>query len=261
MGLGHAGITGLQDQECLGETREGEHDADDDDAPELARQAEEIRRRENGRGRGPVIAGGWLANGEDDEQHGERGGERRPPEHGAKIVSVEDHEGHRQQRSEKGSDGVERLPDPIGRSPLPCLGQVGDERVARGAPDALADAIDETGEEHPPGRAREWEERLAQRGEPISGGRDPLSFAEPVRQSAGEHLAHRGGGLADPFDEPDGDGGSAERAHQEHGQEAVDQLRRGVHGERHQPEDDDVARHRPPRAFTFPGSGRRSLPA
>jgi hypothetical protein len=63
--------------------------------------------------------------------------------------------------------------------------KVGDERVARGVADALADAIDEPRRDHPTNRCGKREDRLGERRQAIAERRQELAMAEPVGQGAG----------------------------------------------------------------------------
>ncbi len=82
--------------------------------------------------------------------------------------------------------------------------ELGDQRVARRAANALADAIDAARREHPAGRRRQREQRLRDRGEPVAQDRQQLAFAEPVAERAREHLRDRGDGLGRALEQADG---------------------------------------------------------
>jgi hypothetical protein len=65
---------------------------------------------------------------------------------------------------------------------------VGQQRVARRAADALADAVDEARRDHGADAARQREHRLGQRAHRIAQHRQALALAQVVAERAGEHL-------------------------------------------------------------------------
>ena len=71
-----------------------------------------------------------------------------------------------------------------------------------------------------------------------------LAPAEDVADRAGECLGDGGSGLRGAFDPADGGHGRAQNARHQNRQETVDQLRGGVHEQRHETERPDAAGQR-----------------
>jgi hypothetical protein len=113
-------------------------------------------------------------------------------------------------------------------------GDVGDERIARRAADALADAIQEARAEYEPRSLRDREERFGKGREPVARGRDPLAPAKAIRERPGENLHHEGRGFRDAFDEPDRERARAQAHREIERQEAVDHLGRDIHEHAHE---------------------------
>ena len=70
----------------------------------------------------------------------------------AEVVGGQHHQRDRQQRPEERADRVERLPQTEARAAHVGRRDVGDQRIARCAADALADAVDEARREQPADR-------------------------------------------------------------------------------------------------------------
>ena len=151
------------------------------------------------------------------------------------------HDDDRQQRPEKSPDRIERLAEAEARPAKMRRRDVGDQRVARGAADALADAVDEARRHQPADARRQREDRLGEGGEPVAERGEKFALAQPIRERAGEDLGDRGGRLGDALDDADGQRRGAERGDEIDRQERMDRLRRGVH------EQGDEAEHPDPR--------------
>ena len=142
---------------------------------------------------GILHAEGHQQERQDRRHHGD-------PEHRAEVVAPREHERHRDERPGDGADRVERLAQPEG-GPADLLGrEVGDERIARRAADALADAVEEARGEHEERTGREGEERLGERRQPVAERGDPLALAQAIGERPREHLHDERGGLRDAFD-------------------------------------------------------------
>ena len=68
---------------------------------------------------------------------------------------------------------------------------LGEERVARSAPDALAEAVGEADREHVDGGGGQGHERAGQRGEPVPGDHERLAPGQAVGDAAGDDLRQR----------------------------------------------------------------------
>jgi hypothetical protein len=75
-------------------------------------------------------------------------GNHRHPEHQAKVILRRRHQRHRQQRPGKAAHRIQRLAQAIGRAANFRRRDVGDQRIARRAAYALADAVDKPRREH-----------------------------------------------------------------------------------------------------------------
>ena len=157
------------------------------------------------------------------------------------MVGEQRHEQDGAAGADEGADGVERLAQAVGRAAHLVGREVGDQRVARRAADALADAIDETRGDDPGDVGRQREQRFRQRGEAVTDGGQPFALAQPVADDAGEHLGDGRGRFRDALDDADLERGSAEHADEIKRQQRMDHLRGGVHEQRHEAERPDAA--------------------
>ena len=78
----------------------------------------------------------------------------------ANPAPVANHEGHRQHWAGNDSDRIERQAQTECCAPNFRWRNVGDESVARGVPNSLADSVEETGCEDRDNRPRQWKDRL-----------------------------------------------------------------------------------------------------
>ena len=232
-----------QDQERLAEARQGEDRRERDDEPVAPRQALRRRRRPR-RSRGPGARPRARARAPPTASSATARNAGTTATHSTALMSFasQHHEYHRQQRPEEGAHRVERLAQAVGGAAQLRRRDVGDQRVARRAADALADAIDEARREHPADRRGEREHRLGEGSQRVAEDDQRLALPEVVADRAGEHLRDRGGRLRDAFDQADGQHRGAEDGAQEYRQQAVDQLRGGVHEQRAQTEHPDPCR-------------------
>ena len=106
---------------------------------------------------------------------------------------------------------------------------VGHQRVARRAADALAHAIEQPRSDHNADAARHGEQGFGQCAQRIAQDGQPLAPAQVVAERAGEHFHDECKGLGESFYEAHGDRAGAERAHHEQRQQAVDHLGGNVH--------------------------------
>ena len=140
---------------------------------------------------------------EDNKSDRDESRNHRDPEHGGKIVRKRRHEHDRQQRSDHRADGVDRLTQPIGAAAQIGRREIGYQRIARRAADALADAVDEACRCQPANTGGERKHRLGHCGKTIAECGEPLALAQIVTQCPGKDLGYRGRGLGDAFDDPD----------------------------------------------------------
>jgi hypothetical protein len=92
---------------------------------------------------------------------GHRSGDHRKPKNSPEVVGERDHQDESEQRTHEGADRVELLSQPVGRFAHGRRSDVGDQSVARRAPDALTDPVGEARHEHEAEPAREADgERL-----------------------------------------------------------------------------------------------------
>ena len=142
---------GAQYQERFREPRQGEDDADSDDAPPHPIQSAQVG--EPDRWSAPAAfpltfpAPRSLLDTGDNADDRQQRRHHRDPEHQPKVVVESGHRSDRQQRSGEGAGGVHRLAQAVGAPADSGRCDVGDQRVSRCAAQALADAIGETGEE------------------------------------------------------------------------------------------------------------------
>ena len=117
----------------------------------------------------------------------------------------------------------------------------GDERVARGAADALADAIEETKPENRSPARGEADERPHRVRERVAADDERLRRHAAVGEPAGDELQDAGRGLRKTLDQADDRRPGAERGRQEDRQQRRDHLARRVVQQRHETEDHDRA--------------------
>src|SRR6185295_11708323 len=119
---------------------------------------------------------------------------------------------------------------------------IGDQRVARGRPDPLADPVRDPDREDLPGRLSEGDERPDERRERIAEDDQRLSPPQAVRPPARGELQEGGRRLRGSLDRPHRHGAGADDRRQEDRQQRVDHLARRVGEERDRGENDNVAR-------------------
>ncbi|MCY1419626.1 hypothetical protein D9M71_352170 [compost metagenome] len=166
---------------------------------------------------------------EDDQQGRQRCRYAGKPEHQGQVAVQQQHQGDGQQRAGEGTYGVHRLAQAEAGAAYRLRGDIGDQRIARGAADAFADTVDEACGEHRLCRSGQGKQRLAQRRQGVAEQHQALAPAEEVADRAREDLGDQRGGLGDAFDQADAEHAHSQATDQEHRQQAVHQLRRDVH--------------------------------
>ncbi len=197
-------ILGAQDQEGFAETRQRKYDADHHHAP--VDRPEAFDRLDTQWIFGPADTG-WprrFLDREQDQRQRQKCRNDRDPEHRLEIIRRPPHQADGEQRADKGSHGIERLAQAEAGAPHLRRRDIGDQRIARRAADALADAIDKARRHQPAYRGRQREHRLGERGQPIAYGREEFALAKPIGERARKYLGDRRGGFGDAFDEADG---------------------------------------------------------
>ena len=105
------------------------------------------------------------------------------------------------------------------QSPPVSGDRIGNERVARSAANAFAQAIGEPDTQHLRPRSGQREQGLGDVGETVAKDDQRFAAAEAIRQQAGKGAHHAGRALRNPFDQPDGrhrspqDRGDKQRQH------------------------------------------------
>ena len=225
-----ADVGDLQDQERFAEAGEREQRGDEHEPPEARRRACRAMPRASGRGapRCVFARGGSRTNSTSTTTEASAGttASQNTVRNASAVAAI----------SAIASSGPANAPtvSSVCRKPnaAPRIGgrrQLGDQRVARRAANAFADAVEAARREHPAGGRREREQRLRERREPVAQDRQQLALAEPVADRAREHLRDRRDGLGRAFEQADGGHAGAEHADQEHRQQGVDHLRGDVH--------------------------------
>jgi len=181
-----------------------------------------------------------LPHREDEDQDGDERRCRRHPEDRPDVVVEERHEENGKKRPRHRARRVERLTQSVGSPPLFWRYDVGDQRIARCAANALADAVDEACGENRVHCRRQRKERLRQRRETVADDGEQLTLAEPVAEGAGKNLGDGRGRLRRAFDEADRDHARAESRDEKDGQQRVHEFRRHVHEETDEAERPDA---------------------
>jgi hypothetical protein len=119
--------------------------------------------------------------------------------------------------------------------------RVGDQRVARGAADALAHPVHEPDGQYLGGRLRQADERPHHRSERVPRDHERLAAPHTVRPPAARELEQRGRGLRRSLDRAHRAGTGAEHGAEKEREQRVDHLARHVGEETHHGERDDVA--------------------
>jgi len=159
------------------------------------------------------------------------------------IAGDEPEEAEREQWSDDGSGVIHRAMEAEDPAARRLVGEASQQRVARRAPDALADAIDKARRDDPAQPGRERKDRLGEGRQSITDGGQQLSLAEPVGERAGENLHDHRGRFGDALDQPDRGHRGAEHGDEIKRQQRVDHLRRDVHEQADQAERPDAARN------------------
>ena len=147
--------------------------------------------------------GFWLLQAKPEQENGEHGGNDRHPENSVKIVGPDKHQQHRQQRAEKGADGIQRLAKPVGGAADLRRGDVGNQRIARRAANTFAYAVNHAGAKHHPGGRGDGKQRLTERAQAVAQQRQSFTLADIVADCAGEDLQDQGGGFRQSLDKTD----------------------------------------------------------
>ena len=151
------------------------------------RQQPPQRVRRVGRARGPVGVARALRHAAHEHGDAEQAGNQRQREHGAQFDARRQQRGG-QQRAEQRAGVVHRALHAEGGPALVGAGEVGQQRVARRAAQALADAVADAHEGHRQRRAGEREQRPQQRRHAVAGDQPRLAPPGPVRQPAAGEL-------------------------------------------------------------------------
>ena len=147
-----------------------------------------------------------------------------------------------EERADDRARVIHRAVEAEGESALFGRGGVGDHGVARGAADALAEAVGQAdGEDLRPG-GRQPDERAHRARQTVAEDDETFAPPAPVAEVAGEEFEEAGERLGPALYDADGEGRSAEREREEERQDGVDELARSVVEEAHQPDGEHVAR-------------------
>lgn len=153
----------------------------------------------NGLTVGAVAAG--RAGSCSDQQHWQQRRHDGHCKHGPDTAGRQAHQHQREQRTPDGADDIQSLAQAIGRAPRMVSGVRSATRASRGAPDALADAIQEADAEHGGGAIGKWKERLGQPCQAIAQDHQAFALAQMVAQYPEKTLA-TARSLRHAFDQP-----------------------------------------------------------
>ena len=240
-----------QQEESVSRVGEREEREDGDDFPEirrkrLARSPRRLRGRPAPRG---------VRNREPENQ------DRREPGHGGREEDsplVDERKLQKQggqERSDEGARIVHGALETERPASLFRRNHVGEQRVAGGRADPLADSIREPDREHLRPDACERDERARDRSDPVSQEHERLAPPDAIRPDARADFGQRGGCLRDPFDQADGRGPGAEVLRQEAGKERIDHLGRDVGQKGDPPQGQNGSARRVDFHDSFGGSG------
>ena len=241
-------ILRAQHEKRLREARQRQHTGDGDDEHVIARQSPHVRHAQAGL-RGGLGRAVRLVDAEHDQRHAEHCRHHGDPERGLEVASEIGHRRQRQQRSADGADGVERLAQAEAAPTRIRRRDVGDQRIARRATNALAHAIGETRTDDPAERGRQRKRELGDGRKPVAEQHQWLAFAKDVGDDAGEELDDQRKRFRHALDDADDKDAGAERRRHVERQQRMDQFRRQVHAHADQAQHPYAARHAGQAAF------------
>ena len=230
-GIGQAGILCAQHEESFGKAHQREHQHQPDQRPERLRV---IAGAKSGEG---ISRGGGLGyvrrflHAEQQHRDGEQCGNTGDPEHRANVEGEADHQPNGDQRTRERADRVHGLTQAIGRAALGGRGDIGNQRIARRATDALADAVEEARGEYGQRRVGKWKQRFGQCRHAVAKHDQRLALTPAVGQHARENLRDGSRGFGDALDDAECERADAQRADQENRQQGMDHLGRHVHAQ------------------------------
>ena len=146
------------------------------------------------------------------------------------------HQHDGKQRSCKGTDGVHRLAQAVGRPPAFLRCDICNQRIARRAANPLADTVYKACRQDRTDPGGEREQRFCQRCQSVTQQHQRFPSSDPVGEYTGKDLGYGGSRLGDPFDQPYRQRACAQHGNQEHRQKTVDHLGGEIHEEAHQAE-------------------------
>ena len=171
----------------------------------------------------------------------EQTGNRRQPENGSQRRMPDREHRERDQRAEhrarvvRGRVKAERSPSNR------RIHRLRDQRVARRAPDPLADSIGHANREHLAGRLRERGQRPHERRDAVAEHDERLSRFRPVRPPPARELEQRRDRLGRAFDRADEARARTEHRREKYRHERIHHLGRDVGEKAHRADRDDVA--------------------
>ena len=241
-GEGDPRLLRAQQEEGVRGVAEGEEGQDAEVAPEpgLERVRSRARRRPS-RGGARRRAGGALParRGPGWRPRGRRGSPRERRRRAGRCVSDEGRGG--QQRTHHRPRVVHRPLEAEGAATLLARHDLGQERVARRAADALAHAVEEAHREDVRGGGGERDQGARERRQRVAGHDERLAAGQAVRQAPGDDLERGRHRLGQPLDDAEEGRPRPQRAGQERRQQRVDHLAAGVGQQAHEAERADRA--------------------
>jgi hypothetical protein len=134
---------------------------------------------------------------------------------------------------------VHRALEAEGAAEVLARRDLGQERVARRAAHALADAVHDPHGQHVPGGRGRRDQRARDRRERVAGDDERLAPPHAVGDAARDDLGQAGHGLREALDEAHESGARSEHAGQERREQRIDHLAAGVGEEADEPETPD----------------------
>ena len=187
-------------------------------------------------------SGPGLLHRDEEDADGKKSGNHGNPEHGLEMIGRQPHQEDRQKRAREGADRVERLTQAETRPAQFCRSQVGDQCIARGTANALADPVDKPCADKPADGGGHREDRFRDGGKAIADDSQDLAPAQPVAEGAGENLDDCRRSLCNAFDDPHGHHRGTEHSHHIDRQQGVDHLRGDIHQHGDETESPDTGR-------------------
>ena len=181
-----------------------------------------------------------LAHRQQDEQDGERPGYRRDQEDRAVGTRSQREHGPRDERPDRGADGVERPMHAEAAAALRFAAALGDESVARRRADALAETVREPQHEHRGPARRDGQDGLGQVRDGVADRDQRLAPPDVVGQPPRAHLHERGGGLRERLDQADRRDRRSQHVRQVERQHRIDHLGRRIREQAHDAHHPDV---------------------